>query len=35
MPDIIRVKRNYPNEPLGFKIQGGQDFSIPLSIMGT
>ncbi len=35
MPDIIRIKRNYPNEPLGFKIQGGQDFSIPLSVLGT
>lgn len=33
MPDIIKLKRNYPNEPFGFKLQGGQDFSIPLSIL--
>lgn len=32
MPDIVLIKRRSA-EPFGFKLQGGQDFSIPLSIL--
>ena len=33
MPEVILLKRHTANVPLGFKIQGGQDFSIPLSLL--
>lgn len=33
MPDLVLVKRANPSVPFGFKLQGGQDFSMPLSIL--
>ncbi len=33
MPQVICLKRNSSNIPYGFKMQGGADFSIPLSVL--
>lgn len=33
MPDLVLIKRHNQNVPFGFKLQGGQDFSVPLSIL--
>jgi len=33
MPEVVFIKRPMPNIPFGFKLQGGYDFSIPLSIL--
>jgi hypothetical protein len=33
MPQVINLKRNSSNIPFGFKLQGGADFSIPLSVL--
>lgn len=33
MPEQILIKRANSSVPFGFKLQGGQDFSVPLSIL--
>lgn len=33
MPQVICLKRSNANIPYGFKMQGGADFSIPLSVL--
>ncbi len=33
MPESICIKRPFSNVPFGFKLQGGYEFSIPLSIL--
>jgi S1-C subfamily serine protease len=33
MPEKIIIKRDYTETPFGFKLQGGADFSVPLSIL--
>jgi PDZ and LIM domain protein 5/6/7 len=33
MPQIVYVTRHSSDIPFGFKLQGGADFSIPLSIL--
>lgn len=35
MPELIHVKRDSTDVPFGFKIQGGSDFSVPLSILSV
>jgi hypothetical protein len=33
MSEVILMKRDRSDSPFGFKLQGGADFSIPLSIL--
>ena len=33
MPQVICIRRQNANIPFGFKIQGGADFSIPVSVL--
>lgn len=33
MPQVVYLKRNSSKIPFGFKLQGGSDFSIPLSVL--
>jgi C-terminal processing protease CtpA/Prc len=33
MPEVVLIKRQFNNMPFGFKLQGGIEFSVPLSIL--